>query len=643
MRTHMTILRKTMLRGLLAFLVVWACPSAFAQCAVADGGTEQCVYPVGKGDWTFTKCDNAFPSVERSIAWCYAGSGVWQSNSSIGWCEGGGPATASAFVLQLHGSSCGSHGNPVAACSTAWCFCDDVFQDGVPITLITANEVFRGTARDAQNNCTAEWSERVISASHQTRTCPPGYGLTSTLAGNMCVKWGSCGGPNCRGNPVEVGSGDKRQREPDYVSPAPGGLEFVRHYNSGGYFDSVQRTVMVNSDFWRHSYGSKVYAYVSNAYLMAAVQRPDGTVRMFDLSGNEKQNNDGRSWKLERIPTSGTLTGWKITTAERDVENYDAQGRLTSIATRSGFTTTLAYNTQGQLETVTDEFGRTITLGYDTAGQMTTMTDPASRQYQYAYDSLGRLTSVTYPDTRTRTYHYENSDWKFALTGITDERGVRFATYGYDVNGRATLTEHSGSDDRFTLATTSDSSTSRVVDLWDAFNTWNRYTYSKAAGTLRLTSHYIAGLNDESYTYDANGNIASKTDRRFNVTNYTYDLTRNLETSRTEAYGTAVARTITTTWHSTLRLPATITEPSGVSGVNLVTTFTYDTNGNLTKKNLTAGTNVREWNYTVNSRGQVLTINEVQPVVGPKGAQVTLLRSVVFPSTVIEVTWPCTS
>jgi YD repeat-containing protein len=68
-------------------------------------------------------------------------------------------------------------------------------------------------------------------------------------------------------------------------------------------------------------------------------------------------------------------------------------------------------------------------------------------------------------------------------------------------------------------------------------------------------------------------------------------------------------RPITTTWHSTYRLPATITEPSGVSGVNLVTTFTYDSAGNLTRKNLTAGSKVREWNYTVNSRGQVLTID----------------------------------
>jgi len=43
--------------------------------------------------------------------------------------------------------------------------------------------------------------------------------------------------------------------------------------------------------------------------------------------------------------------------------------------------------------------------------------------------------------------------------------------------------------------------------------------------------------------------------------------------------------------------------------VNLVTTFSYDASGNLIKKNMTAGAKVREWNYTYNARGQVLTID----------------------------------
>ena len=53
-------------------------------------------------------------------------------------------------------------------------------------------------------------------------------------------------------------------------------------------------------------------------------------------------------------------------------------------------------------------------------------------------------------------------------------------------------------------------------------------------------------------TYDANGNIASRTDFDGHQTTYVYDMTRNLETSRTEGLTTAgvatpATRTITTT------------------------------------------------------------------------------------------------
>jgi YD repeat-containing protein len=147
------------------------------------------------------------------------------------------------------------------------------------------------------------------------------------------------------------------------------------------------------------------------------------------------------------------------------------------------------------------------------------------------------------------------------------------------------------------------------VDVRDAFNAWHIYSFDRVNGVLKLRLQSTDGLGGESRNYDANGNPASYTNRRGMVTSYTYDSVRNLETSRTEAYGTALARTITTTWHATYRQPATITEPSGVAGVNLVTEFTHDAAGNVTKKKLTAGTKIREWNYTYNARGQVLTVD----------------------------------
>ena len=63
-----------------------------------------------------------------------------------------------------------------------------------------------------------------------------------------------------------------------------------------------------------------------------------------------------------------------------------------------------------------------------------------------------------------------------------------------------------------------------------------------------------------SLEYDYNNQVSRRTDNEGNVTTYTHN-TRGLEESRTEAFGTADARTITTQWHPALTLPTTITRP----------------------------------------------------------------------------------
>jgi RHS repeat-associated protein len=108
-----------------------------------------------------------------------------------------------------------------------------------------------------------------------------------------------------------------------------------------------------------------------------------------------------------------------------------------------------------------------------------------------------------------------------------------------------------------------------------------------------------------SALHDSNGNVTSRTDYNGAATTYQFHLPRNLETSRTEAYGTPRARTIATTWHSTYRLPTSITEPGRTASL------TYDSAGNVLTKTVTDTTVVpntsRTWTYTYNSFGQVLT------------------------------------
>ena len=211
------------------------------------------------------------------------------------------------------------------------------------------------------------------------------------------------------------------------------------------------------------------------------------------------------------------------------------------------------------------------------------------------------------------TYHYENSAYPGYLTGITDEKGVRYATWAYNADGRATSSEHAGGVDDYGIAYTN--STDRTVTgplgQQDIYQFSTIQTHRKVTSIARQASTNVPAAT-KSYTYDSNGFTQSRTDFNGNVTNYVHD-TRGLQTSRTEAYGTALARTITTTWHSTFRVPTQIVAPG------ITTDFTYDSSGRVLTKTetdttshtvpySTNGTN-RTWTYTWDSTGLLQTVN----------------------------------
>jgi YD repeat-containing protein len=204
-------------------------------------------------------------------------------------------------------------------------------------------------------------------------------------------------------------------------------------------------------------------------------------------------------------------------------------------------------------------------------------------------------------------------------TGITDENGVRFATWNYDAQGRAISSEHATGIEKFNVAYNTDGSS--VVT--DPLGTSRTYSFQSVLGVVKTAGQSQpggagCGAASNAITYDANGNVASRTDFNGNKTTYQYDLTRNLETSRTEAAGSAQARTITTQWHAQYRLPTVVAEPKRL------TTNSYDTNGNLLTKTIQAtsdangsqGANAttvghpRTWSYTYNQYGQVLTATD---------------------------------
>ena len=280
---------------------------------------------------------------------------------------------------------------------------------------------------------------------------------------------------------------------------------------------------------------------------------------------------------------------------------YSTSSTSTTIAPGAGF-----------LIGVADDFGNSLALTYDAQLRIATVTEPGVGTTTYGYDGSSNLASVTHADGTTRGYlyneqvHTQNIARPFSLTGVIDENNSRYATIKYDSSGRVFSTQLAGGAELTTFTYAAGGVSSTVTDALGASRTYSftkLFSRAKSTGVSRTCTGCSSATSPQSL--DANGNVASRTDFNGNVTTYAYDLSRNLETSRTEAFGTPRARTITTAWHSTFRLPTSITEP------NRTTSFTHDANGNVLTRTVTdtATSAARTWTYTYNAFGRVLTEN----------------------------------
>jgi len=465
------------------------------------------------------------------------------------------------------------------------------------------------------------------------------------------------------GNPCNAITGNKVQAETIYRS-ASGRLSLILTYNS-----QQGSTYFLSGPFGAH-WSSRHFAHLRDSGQgIIAVERPDGRQLQFraPASGSVYVADADITDRLERITdASGNFQEWRLTTSSGDeTMAYDATGRLLRIRDRALLGETMTYGTiptpttpapeAGLLIASSDPYGRQLTYTHDSMRRVGTMTDSAGGVYHFEYDGpsgpagANNLTKITFPDGRTRTYFYGEaaqinsgaacqnpaSNLPNALTGLQDENGVRFATWTYDCLGRATSTEHASGAERY--AFTYNANNRVIVDPLGTSRTFNltpQRILGVAHGTgIAQPAAGGAGSVSNAVSYDANGNVASRTDYNGNLTTYSYDLSRNLQTSRTEASSAAQARTISTQWHPMFRLPSKIAEPLRI------TSYVYNGDGGAScgfqvdGETLVPGVlcskaiqptsdaagaagfgatpigTTRAWNYTYNANGSVLTVD----------------------------------
>jgi len=452
-------------------------------------------------------------------------------------------------------------------------------------------------------------SADLISTSNPSGPWYLGYGPGTGTWSNPKSLGTACsnqpGVPTC-GEPINLSTGNVFDQVTDYETAGQNKLSLIRYYNSFAMPDTYATSMGVG---WRTNYDRYLHIINPSAIYGVEAERPDGAVISFtSSSGTYTPDSD--------VDMTLTVSGstWTLTDHEDTVETYSQSGSkatLQSIKKRGGYTQALTYSS-GQISYVSDSYARQLAFSYS-SGRISSVTTPDSLTLSYGYvnytsTSQYRLQSVTYntsPST-TLTYLYENTSYPFALTGITDENGNRYATWGYDGNGRGILSELSGAVN-YTSVYYNDTNGNRVVK--GPLGIVETYKFATLQGVPKVTEIDRAANGSvasatETFGYDSNGFLRSKNDWNGNNTTWVNN-SHGLPTAITYASATTNAQTTNITYDlSWPHLQHTI----ATQGTD--ENFTYSSSGNLLTDELrdtATASNTRTWTYTYNRTGQLLT------------------------------------
>jgi RHS repeat-associated protein len=514
------------------------------------------------------------------------------------------------------------------------------------------NATLHGTPPTCEINDAHAWCDRSI-------VCPTGYVSARPAGYEFCYRQltspfpldgeknkGKCpaisGGVAATSHPINLGVGNKFLAESD-ISQGQGGLKFVRAYNS---LNAKGGSSLGTG--WQHNLDLQLQVnFTSNGSSVsgsASARRADGRViRFIQLTAGSPWITDAdvSDRLLETRDSNGDLTGYQLIDGRSDqVERYNLAGQIASIEDERGATTLIFdYDSHLRLRSVIDRSGRQMQFGYDGDNLLARVWGPDSASgdvnsphWSYTYGSVSpstpqarnRLETVVSPDNVTRTYLYEDSANPYSLTGIIDENGKRYVSYGYDSQGRAN-SENLWSGPNMTAPVSQYSLTflpNYLTHVVDPLGQERDYQFKIVQGVALVQSVSepcaICGGpgSTKSRTYDpATGFTDLETDFNNTVTDHDYNA-RGLETQRIEAKTVngvvpTEKRTISTTWHPDFRVPVLRNTFNSASGLEARTTWAYNARGQMVARCEIDTGNAAALNYVCSSTGGL-----------PKGAMV---------------------
>jgi RHS repeat-associated protein len=378
------------------------------------------------------------------------------------------------------------------------------------------------------------------------------------------------------GDPVDSADGNVYETATD-VSIAGRGfpLAFSRTYNSYTAAAPGAKAGVLGFG-WVTNLGASLSISPSTVTLT----EENGSHTVFTLSGS--------TWKAApdviASLTHDTVGTWTLRRQAQQTLTFNSSGQLTKMSDRNGYPTIYNYNSTGQLISVTaytdltETIGRTLQIGYNTSNQIATVTDgnvSPPRVVRYEYDPTGELTDVFDVNGGHTRYVYDNSH---RMTAMFDPKcestpGCRGVVTGYNGAGQVDSQTDQLGRPPTTFSYTGDptSASGGTTTITDPKGNVTVDTYQYG---VRISETRGAGTPQQAitfYRYDpATGQPVMIVDPNGYATSMTYDASGNMLT-KTDPLSRE------TTWtYNKFHEPRTVTDPLGVP-----TTNKYDTNGNL--------------------------------------------------------------
>lgn len=254
---------------------------------------------------------------------------------------------------------------------------------------------------------------------------------------------------------------------------------------------------------------------------------------------------------------------------------YDNSGNRDSVSHPDGGETSIDYDGLNRPFEWIDPLGHITSVEYDHNGNVVTRTDGLLHQQHLTYDKLNRLKTFENELSKTWTYDYYATG---ELQDVISPLGYK-RSYGIDDDGRTT----SMVDPR-----------GNVSGANPADFTWS-YGYDEAGNRKSVRDPFG---NESDYVYNGLNDLTQVTDQRGNVTSFTYDSMNRLSAVTPPAAGASGNLDTTYTYDADGNL-ASRADPYGHA-----TTWQHDLDGLQTQRTTPVGS----WNSTYDANGNLKTL-----------------------------------